>query len=45
MLDCTSPSREHPTNPDALQDAWNVLIGDPQRIDSIAYRYWPWGNL
>jgi len=29
----------------ACKDAWYFLIGDPERIDSIARRSWAWVNL
>ena len=29
----------------ACKDAWNFLIGDPERIESIAHRSWAWVNV
>lgn len=29
----------------ACKEAWDFLIGDPQRIDTIAHRSWAWVNL
>jgi hypothetical protein len=28
----------------ACKDAWHFLIGDPERINSIAHRSWAWVN-
>ena len=29
----------------ACKDAWLFLIGDLERIDSVAHRAWAWVNL
>ena len=29
----------------ACKEAWLFLVGDPDRIDSIAHRAWVWVNL
>jgi hypothetical protein len=29
----------------ACKDAWDFLMGDPERIQSIAHRSWAWVNL
>ena len=29
----------------ACKDAWHFLIGDRERIDSVARRSWAWVNL
>jgi transposase len=29
----------------ACKDAWDFLVGDPERIKSIAHRSWAWVNV